>query len=140
MTASNQLIRSTFERAIVDPALFATRFKAKLFERDPSLRRIFAVEGEPRDAVIIELLRSVVDVLERHSQLPDLAEMIAERLLRANIQPRHYGAIGRALLDALKGQLGPAFTEEVHDAWAEAYVTVAEAVMAACYNPIELVA
>ena len=141
MTPSkNNIIQSTFRLAVAQPSNFSRAFLTKLFHREPTLRRLFPVGHEPRDAVIVALLSSLVSAVGDEGTLANLAESIAAQMVQAQIQPRHYGAIGQALLAALEARLGSGFTEEVHDAWADAYVQVAEAVMAARYNPMELVA
>lgn len=141
MTASkNNLVSSTFLSAVEDPSSFTDTFKRRLFARDSSLKRLFEAGQEASDGAVVEVLTAVVDALSDKSALAALAEEIAVRFQAASIQPRHYGVIGQALLDTLELRLGATYTEEVHDAWADVYVRVAEAVMAARYNTMELVA
>ena len=47
------------------------------------------------------------------------------------VEARHYDAVGQALLEALQGRLGVAFTPGVAQAWAGVYGVVASRMQAA---------
>ena len=46
------------------------------------------------------------------------------------VQPHHYDSVGTALLWTLAQGLGSAFTPELRDAWAAAYVMLSDAIAA----------
>ena len=46
--------------------------------------------------------------------------------VNANVKPEHYPIVGENLLAAIKEVLGDAATEEVLNAWAEAYEVIAK--------------
>lgn len=54
--------------------------------------------------------------------------------------PRNDAVMGHALIGALKDVLGPAFDEATREAWANGYVRLVEAVMAARRNRMDFVA
>lgn len=53
-------------------------------------------------------------------------ERIAQKHAGLNILPEHYPYVARALLQAIRDVLGPAATEEIIEAWGEAYWFLAE--------------
>ena len=68
------------------------------------------------------------------------ARTLALRHPWASVQPNHYGAIGQALLDTLAARLGSSFSDAARMACADAFVLMAETLMARRYNPLGLAA
>ena len=138
--SSSECIRTTRMRVIADWSRFTTGFKDHLFAREPSLLRVFPSTTAARDAAVLALLDGLMASLDSAVLGGTGAEMMATRFADIGLQPRHYGVVGQALLAALADELGPDFTDEVHGAWADAYVRIAETAMAARYNRFDLVA
>ena len=51
---------------------------------------------------------------------------MAERHVETGVQPEHYPAVAEALLPAIRDVLGDAATDEVLDAWGQAYWFLAD--------------
>jgi nitric oxide dioxygenase len=63
--------------------------------------------------------------IDRLDELAKAVESIAHKHVEARILPEQYSLIGTKLLEAMKDVLGEAATEEVIDAWGEAYNALA---------------
>src|SRR5688572_14284916 len=62
--------------------------------------------------------------------LASRVERIAQKHVALNILPEHYHFVAEALLGAIKDVLGDAATDEVLEAWGEAYWLLADLLMA----------
>ena len=135
-----ELIRSTYMSMAKDPEAFALDFRLRLVDRDPSLRPVMPAIDRRGATRVVETIGTILSGLDESACASAKAQTAALRLRWPGIQPRHFGAIGQALIEALADRLGTALTEDARVAWSSAYVLLAEALMARCYNPLGLVA
>ena len=141
MTPSDlHLIRSTFDSVRVAPVPFRASFRRRAVALDPSLAALLPAEGREQADRLVETIAIVLDGLDAAGCAQAKEQAFALRHRWTGIQPRHYGTIGQALLEALADRLGQGFTEAARKAWADAFVLLAEALMARSYNPLGLVA
>ena len=134
------LIRSTFAPVAEEPERFAAAFRSRAVALDPRLERLIPSVDDRQANRIVGTIATVLDGLDAVDCAAAKERAFALRHRWGGIQPWHYAAIGEALLDALTDRLGPAFDDSARSAWAQAFVMVAEALMARCYNPLGLVA
>jgi len=66
-------------------------------------------------------LHAYAENVDRLDELVPMIERIAQKHVALGVLPEHYPVVGRALLGALREVLGQAATDEVMEAWAEAY-------------------
>jgi nitric oxide dioxygenase len=110
-----------------------TRMYARLFE-DAEIKAMFgggAMDAEARQPRA--LAAAVLAYAENVDNLPALAgavETIAARHVERRVEPRHYEAVARALLDAIADVLGRAATPQVLAAWGDAYWRLAHILQA----------
>lgn len=135
-----ELIRSTYTSMATDPEAFASAFRRRLVDLDPGLRHIIPAIDRRGATRMVETIGAILSGLDESACASAKAQTAALRLRWAGIQPRHFSAIGQALIGALADRLGTALTEDARVAWSSAYVLLAEALMARCYNPLGLVA
>jgi hemoglobin-like flavoprotein len=110
----------------------ATLFYDRLFELDPSLRRLFRrTDMDRQRTVLMQTLTVVVKSLDRLDQLVPAIEALGRRHAGYGVREAHYDSVGAALLWTLGQGLGDAFTPDVRDAWAEAYTTLASVMIGA---------
>ncbi|GAB4073089.1 NO-inducible flavohemoprotein [Barrientosiimonas marina] len=106
-----------------------THFYELLFAKAPELRHIFNQTNQKRGLQQEALVYSVyaagenIDSLENIQQL---VERIAEKHVSLGVKPEQYAVVGEALLQAVKDVLGDAATDEIMDAWGEAYQYIAD--------------
>ena len=82
----------------------------------------------------------MVDGLDVAGSAVAKTQVAALRHRWARIQPQQYGKVGQALLDTLSAHLGANFGDDARGAWADAFVMLAEDLMARSYNPLGLAA
>ena len=123
MTPRQQtLIRESWAQVapIADPA--ATIFYDRLFELDPSLRRLFSrTDMAAQRRSLMQTLAVVVASIDRLESIVPAVEALGRRHAGYGVEAAHFETVGQALLDTLAVGLGEDFTAEVRDAWATAY-------------------
>lgn len=116
-----ELVQSSFR--LVHPMLdtAAAMFYDRLFELDPSLRRLFRTSREEQQRKLGQALTVVVKALDRPDQIQDAVEALGRRHAGYGVRDEHYSTVGAALLWTLEAGLGAAFTPDVRKAWTAAY-------------------
>ena len=116
-----ELVQQSFR--LIEPIIddVATLFYERLFEIDPSLRRMFHRSRREQARLLAHTLSVVVDGIARPSQLRAAVEALGQRHAGYGARGEHYAIVGEALLWALEKGLKHAFTSEVRDAWMVAY-------------------
>lgn len=97
-----------------------------LFGRNPELQELFK-DAEPDQYK--KLANAVYSYAANIDQLEVLGkgiETMAKAHVKTNIKPEHYPLVGSALLSAIEKVLGEAATEEIMNAWKEAYFFLAD--------------
>jgi len=116
-----ELVQQSFRliHPIIDDV--AISFYKRLFEIDPSLRRMFHLSRREQARLLAQTLSAVVKQIDRPSQLRGAVEALGQRHAGYGVRDEHYAIVGEALLWALEKGLKHAFTSEVRDAWVVAY-------------------
>ena len=78
---------------------------------------IFKKQNELREKDIYEALGKAVDTM-------------AQRHVKTHVKPEHYPMVGTSLLEAIKDVLGDAATDDVINAWKEAYFFLGDILIA----------
>ena len=119
------LVQSTWAQVVPIKEQAAELFYGRLFELDPSLEPLFKgdmkAQGQKRMAMIGT---AVGGLTQPETILPALRDL-GRRHVGYGVQAQHYDTVGAALLWTLEKGLGPAFTPETRQAWAETYDLVA---------------
>jgi len=116
------LIRESWAQVAPIADAAATIFYDRLFELDPSLRRLFSrtdMAGQRRN--LTQTLAVVVASIDRLESIVPAVEALGRRHAGYGVEAAHFETVGQALLDTLAVGLGEDFTAEVRDAWATAY-------------------
>lgn len=124
------LVKETFAAVRGDPDAAARLFYAKLFDRDPSLRTLFADDMSRQRALLMRMIAAAVDGLDDVAALVPTLEQLGARHVGYGVRDEHYAVVGAALLSTLEDALGDGFTEAVREAWATTYGTLAGAMQA----------
>jgi hemoglobin-like flavoprotein len=120
------LIRESWSQVAPIADVAATIFYDKLFELDPSLRRLFArTDMAAQRRNLMQTLGVVVASVDRLETIIPAVEALGRRHAGYGVEPAHFETVGQALLDTLAVGLGDAFTAEVREAWATAYGVLA---------------
>ena len=115
------LVQSSF--AIIAPIAddAAALFYVRLFEIDPSLRRMFPEDMAGQRKKLMQMLTAAVKGLDRLDQLVPVLQDLGRRHVAYGVTDAHYDTVGAALLWTLEMGLGRAFTPEMQLAWATVY-------------------
>jgi hemoglobin-like flavoprotein len=130
--AQVEMIRTSWTG--VDPIadVAATLFYERLFDLDPTLRRLFRrTDMAQQKKILMQTLAVVVRSLDRLDQLVPALEGLGRRHAGYGVRAAHYDTVGEALLWTLREGLGDGFTPDVREAWAEAYYTLASVMIGA---------
>ena len=104
-------------------------FYQRLFEGDPQVKAYFNEanqhKGEQQQALAGAVVAYATNI-EDPSVLGSAVELIAHKHVSLGIQPDHYPIVGKHLLGAIKELLGDQATDELINAWAEAYGQLAD--------------
>ncbi|WP_326567184.1 globin domain-containing protein [Amycolatopsis rhabdoformis] len=138
VAAMVRLIRDTW--AISEPFIpeISQFFYGMLFTLAPVTRDFFPINMEVQRGRLVRALVHIVQMVDRPDDLVPFLRQLGRDHRKFGVIPRHYEAVGTALLAALKNHLGPQWTAPVERAWAEAFTIVARAMQeaaAADVNP-----
>jgi hemoglobin-like flavoprotein len=134
------LVQISFAQVLPIADTAAALFYGRLFELDPSLKRLFKGELQEQGRKLMTMIRLVVNGLDRLDQLVPAVQELGRRHARYGVQDEHYDTVGAALLWTLSQGLGAGFTSETEAAWATAYTLLAETMKAAAAEALLLAA
>ncbi|GGD59745.1 NO-inducible flavohemoprotein [Paenibacillus nasutitermitis] len=125
-----QIIKSTVPVLEVHGTDITTRFYQLLFTNHPELLNIFnhanQKQGRQQAALANAVYAAALHIDKLETILP-VVKQIAHKHRSLGIKAEHYPIVGENLLAAIKDVLGSAATEEILQAWAEAYGVIADA-------------
>jgi hemoglobin-like flavoprotein len=120
------LVQSTFKSVVPIADQTTALFYARLFELDPSLRRLFHGQMADQRRKLTEMLAFAVDQLERPEVLLPALRELGARHVAYGVQDAHYATVGAALIWTLGQGLGTAFSDEVETSWTALYNLISE--------------
>lgn len=134
LTASHKkMIQSDFAKVLPIADKAAAIFYDKLFEYDPSLRRLFHGDLKQQGKKLMSTLKFAVDSLDDLDGLVPVLQKLAQRHINYGVSVDDYTPVGNALLYTLKTGLGEQFTESHRQAWITVYKVIAEVMRSAAY-------
>ena len=123
------IIKSTVPALKAHGVEITTTFYNRMFENNPEIKAMFNMDkqksGEQPKALAMAVLAAAQNIDNLEAILPAVQKMCKAHV-NSNVKPEHYPIIGENLLAAIKEVLGDAATEEVLDAWAQAYDVIAK--------------
>jgi len=129
-----ELVQNSFNMVAPTLESAAMTFYDRLFQLDPSLRRIFHGPQQEQARKLGHVLTVVVNGLSRPQQILGAVEELGHRHLSYGVRPEHYATVGAALLWTLQTGLGDAFSSEVREAWTCAYLFLSSTMQRAAAN------
>ncbi|WP_227935095.1 NO-inducible flavohemoprotein [Alkalihalobacillus deserti] len=124
-----QIVKSTAPVLEVKGKEITTHFYKTMFEAHPELLNIFNHANQQKGRQQTALANTVTAAAKYIDQLEVLlpvVRQIAHKHRSLAIKAEHYPIVGEFLLKAIKEVLGDAATEEILQAWAEAYGAIAD--------------
>lgn len=114
------MLHASFARIEPQKAAFAESFYATLLEKYPEVRAFFVgVDLKRQQTSLIATLLAMLNEASRGEELRALFQRLGQRHQARQIGAQYYPAFGQTLLETL-AHYDPAWTPELHDAWAAA--------------------
>ena len=124
-----QIIKATVPVLEVHGVTITKTFYKNMFEKHPELLNIFnhtnQEKGRQQTALANTVYAAAVHIENLEAILPAVIQ-IAHKHRSLGILPEHYPIVGENLLQAIKEVLGDAATDDIINAWAEAYGVIAD--------------
>jgi len=119
-----KLVQTSFAQVAPIAATAADLFYGRLFEIAPQLRPMFPEDLREQKKKLMAMLGTAVAGLAQLDTLMPAVQALGRRHGGYGVNARHYAQVGAALLWTLEQGLGEAFTPELRDAWATAYIVL----------------
>ncbi len=103
----------------------AKQFYDKLFDLEPSLSIMFRGDMKEQGRRLVAMISFAVQGLMRLEAIVPGVQALGRRHAGYGVEDRHYTMVAIALLWTLGQRLGEGFTDDVREAWANAYGVVA---------------
>ena len=119
------LVRSTWAQVVPIKEQAAELFYGRLFALDPSLEPLFKGDMKAQGQKLMAMIGTAEGGLTQPETILPALRDLGRRHVGYGVQAQHYDTVGAALLWPLEKGLGPAFTPETRQAWAQTYDLVA---------------
>jgi hemoglobin-like flavoprotein len=119
------LVQESFRKVLPISETAATIFYARLFELDPSLRKLFTGDMKRQGMMLMSMIASAVRGLSDPNALIPVLTALGRRHSGYGVVDAHYTTVAEALLWTLEQGLGKDFTPQARDAWIAAYSMMA---------------
>lgn len=131
MSLNVNLLRSSFELVVENSPTITTRFYEIFFERYPQVRPMFSTRSSDQQAkMLTQALVAVVDHLEDAPWLQQTLGAMGQKHVGYGVKDEMYNWVGECLLAALAEAAGAAWTDEVAQAWTDAYGAITSLMLA----------
>lgn len=101
----------------------------RMFSNNPEVKPFFNQAHQHADSQQKALAAAVcayAENIDNPAALADTVELIAQKHVSLGVRAEHYPIVGQNLLAAIKELLGDAATDDIINAWAEAYQVLAD--------------
>ena len=107
-----------------------TRMYEILFANYPETKALFSDAPENQHKLLAAAIAAYAANIDNLDVLGKAVETMAQRHVKTKVKEEHYPMVGLSLLQAIKDVLGDAATDEVINAWKEAYFFLADILIA----------
>jgi hemoglobin-like flavoprotein len=130
-----QLVRNSFDAVRDLSGPVALLFYGRLFELDPSARRLFHIDLAVQARKIIDTLATVVESLDRFDDLRPRLAALGHQHVGYGVRLEQYESVSAALIWAIGQALGADFDSATRDAWRLALADVCAAMKEGAEEP-----
>jgi len=120
------LVQSSFAKVKPISENAAELFYQRLFELEPSFRRLFKGDMKEQERKLMATLVIAVEDLRHPDQIIGSVQKLGRDHAGYGVKAEYYDIVGEALLWTLAQGLGEEFTTPVRKAWEEAYTFLSE--------------
>lgn len=120
------LVKQTWASVVPIADTAAELFYARLFELDPAVKPMFKGDMKEQGAKLMKTIGIAISALDDLDPLIDILKDMGAKHAGYGVKDMDYDTVAAALLWTLEKGLGEAFTDEVKNAWAAVYTTLAD--------------
>jgi hemoglobin-like flavoprotein len=126
-----KLVQNSFEKVRPISETAAELFYKRLFELNPSLKSLFKGDMKTQGIMLMKMLDYVVTGLDEPDKIVPAIKDLGKRHVGYGVKEEYYETVGEALLWTLEKGIGEDFTQDVKEAWAEAYKLLSDTMKSA---------
>ena len=121
-----EIVKATAAPVAVNAEAITTRMYEILFENHPEVKPMFENAASDQHKKLAAAVSAYAANIDNLGALSKAVEKMASTHVKVKVKPEHYPIVGVSLLGAIKDVLGDAATDEVIEAWKEAYFFLAD--------------
>jgi hemoglobin-like flavoprotein len=92
-------------------------FYGRLFDIDPSLRRLFKIDMKEQSKKFVATLDAIMESIDDWERIAPVLQQLGQRHVAYGVKEQHYNTLCSALVWAFGQALQPGFDDEVRAAW-----------------------
>ena len=116
-----EIVQESYKKVAPIAEVASSLFYARLFELDPSLRKLFKGDMKSQGMMLMSMIGSAVRGLSNPNGLIPVLMALGRRHTGYGVVDAHYTTVAEALLWTLEQGLGDAFQGLTREAWTHAY-------------------
>lgn len=125
-----EICKSTAPVLVEHGEIVTAKMYEILFSNYPETREFFGEAPEEQHKILAGAIVAYASNIDNLNVLSKAVEGMAKRHVKTKVKPEHYPMVGVSLLQAIKDVLGDAATDDVIEAWKEAYFFLGDILMA----------
>jgi len=125
-----EIVKSTAGAISSNGEAITTRMYEILFANYPETEILFQNATSDQHKKLAGAVAAYAANIDNLAILSKAVEKMAQTHVNTMVRPEHYPMVGVSLLEAVKDVLGDAATDEVIEAWKEAYFFLADVLIA----------
>ncbi|MGB5966334.1 MAG: globin domain-containing protein [Sulfurimonadaceae bacterium] len=125
-----EIVKATAAPVAANSEAITTRMYEILFANHPETKELFRDADPSQHKKLAGAVSAYAANIDNLDVLSKAVENMAQTHVRTKVKPEHYPLVGVSLLQAVKDVLGDAATDDVIEAWKEAYFFLADILIA----------
>lgn len=125
-----EICKATAPVLVEHGEVITTRMYEILFSNYPETKELFGEAPEDQHKKLAAAIAAYAANIDNLEVLGKAVEGMAQRHVKTKVQPEHYPMVGVSLLTAIKDVLGDAATDDIIEAWKEAYFFLGDILIA----------
>jgi len=125
-----EIVKATAAPIAANGEAITTRMYEILFANYPETEVMFQNAAADQHKKLAGAVAAYAANIDNLAVLSKAVEKMAQTHVNTMVKPEHYPMVGVSLLEAVKDVLGDAATDEVIEAWKEAYFFLADILIA----------
>ena len=130
-----ELVQTSFQKVVPIKETAGQLFYNRLFELDPSLRKLFQEDLSEQIENLMTMIATAVNGLKRLDSIVGAVQDLGRRHVGFGVKDADYETVGAALIWTLEQGLGSDFTPDTKDAWIACYALLSTTMRDAAAQP-----